>query len=357
MKNPYHILPLVGLALLTATTAGWLRLGLYFPISVNAGEHGAMMVGSFLGTLISLERAVVIKKYWAYLTPLLSGISTFFFLTHLSLVAYVLLAAASLGYAVMLYYLYQRHEERHMLLMIAGAVCWLIGNLLLVKSQLYPLAVSWWIGFLLLTITGERLDLGRFLPDSKLKSSSFLLAIAIFLLGLVFPFHGAGRMIFGSGLILMGVWLYRYDIARISIRKEGLTQFVAASLLCGYFWLLMCGALCLLSDFYYDAVLHSFFIGFVFSMIFAHGPIILPGVLKLSAKPYHPILYLWLFGLQLSLALRIIGSIGGIYELHQWSGLSNGLLIFAYLFSIGTIAARQNLKNRAASQHPEKILS
>ncbi|WPP48003.1 hypothetical protein [Catalinimonas niigatensis] len=357
MKNPYHILPLVALALLIATTAGWLRLGWPIPISVNAGEHGAMMVGSFLGTLISLERAVVIKKRWAYLIPLLSGNSIFFFFAQLNVVAYVLLTAASLGYACMLYYLYQRHEERHMLVMIGGAVCWLIGNLLLVKSQLYPLAVSWWIGFLLLTIAGERLELSRFLPDSKFKSTSFLLAIAIFLLGLLFPFHGAGRMIFGSGLILVGIWLYRYDIARISIRKEGLTQFVAASLLCGYFWLLICGALCLLSDFYYDAVLHSFFIGFVFSMIFAHGPIILPGVLKLSAKPYHPIFYLWLFGLQLSLILRISGSLAGIYDLQRWGGLVNGLIIFAYLISIGTIAVRQNLKNKAASQLPKKILS
>lgn len=357
MKNPYHILPLVALALLTATTAGWLRLGISFPISVNAGEHGAMMVGSFLGTLISLERAVVIKKRWAYLTPMFSGISTFFFLVHLSLVAYVLLAAASLGYAIMLYYLYQRHEERHMLVMIAGAICWLIGNLLLIKSQLYPLAVSWWIGFLLLTIAGERLELSRFLPDSKFKSSSFLLATAVFLLGLVFPFHGIGRMIFGSGLILMGAWLYRYDIARISIRKEGLTRFVAVSLLCGYFWLLVCGTLCLLSDFYYDAVLHSFFIGFVFSMIFAHGPIILPGILKLKAKPYHPLLYLWLAGLQVTLLLRIVGSMADLTELHQWSGMFNGLLIFVYLLSVGTIAVRQNLKNRTATQLPKKILS
>ena len=357
MKNPYHILPLVILALLTATTAGWLRLGVAIPISVNAGEHGAMMVGSFLGTLISLERAVVIKRRWAYLPPLLSGISTFFFFAQLNIVAYMLLSAASLGYMLMLYFLYLRHEERHMLVMIGGALCWLIGNLLLIKSQLYPLAVSWWIGFLLLTIAGERLELSRFLPNSKFKEISFLFAIGIFILGLVFPFHGAGRMIFGGGLIFMGIWLYRYDIARISIRKEGLTRFVAASLLCGYFWLMVCGILCLLSDFYYDAVLHSFFIGFVFSMIFAHGPIILPGVLKLKAKPYHPLLYLWLIGLQLSLMLRISGSLFGTYELQKYGGIINGLIIFAYLISVGTIAIRQNFKNRSVEKHSKKILS
>ncbi|MEK6481346.1 hypothetical protein WJR50_27640 [Catalinimonas sp. 4WD22] len=357
MKNPHFVLPLVALALLTATTAGWLRLGWNIPVSVNAGEHGAMMVGSFLGTLISLERAVVIKKRWAYLASLLAGVSTFFFLAHLSIVAYVLLSAASLVYAIMLYYLYLRHAETHMLMMIGGALCWLIGNLILLKYQLYPLAVSWWIGFLLFTIAGERLELSRFLPSNPFKRISFICAMSLFLLGLVLPFHGMGRMIFGSGLIFTGIWLYRFDIARITIKKEGLTRFVAAALLCGYFWLLLCGTLSLLSDFYYDAVLHSFFIGFVFSMIFAHGPIILPGVLKLKAKPYHPLLYFWLAGLQITLGLRIIGSMADLSILHRWSGMFNGLIIFAYLISIGTIAVRQNLKNKAASQLSKKIFS
>lgn len=69
------ILPLVFLSLLAAVWAGWIRIGWAYPLTVVAGKHGALMVGSFLGTFISLERAVVIKNRWAMLTPFLSGVS------------------------------------------------------------------------------------------------------------------------------------------------------------------------------------------------------------------------------------------------------------------------------------------
>lgn len=343
-RNPFLLIPFIALSLLIATTAGWLRLGWNIPVSINAGEHGAMMVGCFLGSLIALERAVVIKKPWAYFATLFGGLSILFFLFQLSMVAYVLLTVASLCYITMLLYLYKKHPETHMLVMIVGAICWLIGNLILLIYQLYPLVSGWWFGFLLLTIAGERLELSRFLPQSKFKHYTLIFALGIFLVGLVLPFHGTGRYIVGIGLIAIAIWLFRFDIARISVKKTGLTRYVATALLCGYFWLLVCGGMAIYSDFYYDAVLHSFFLGFVFSMIFAHGPIILPGVFKISIKPYHPILYVWLVILQVSLITRILGSIFILNELRKWSGMLNGLVIFAYLLSLVVIVIRHNLK-------------
>jgi hypothetical protein len=58
--------------------------------------------------------------------------------------------------------------------------------------------------------------------------------------------------------------------------------------------------------FAYDIIVHTFFLGFVFSMIFAHGPIILPGVLGLAVRPYHPLLYAPLVLLVSSVLLRIV---------------------------------------------------
>ena len=37
--------------------------------------HGALMISGFLGTVISLERAVAIGRWWAYSAPALSGIA------------------------------------------------------------------------------------------------------------------------------------------------------------------------------------------------------------------------------------------------------------------------------------------
>jgi hypothetical protein len=57
----------------------------------------------------------------------------------------------------------------------------------------------------------------------------------------------------------------------------------------------------------YDAALHAFFIGFVFSMVFGHAPVILPAVLRVR-YPYHPVLYAPLVLLHASLALRVLVS-------------------------------------------------
>jgi hypothetical protein len=86
----------------------------------------------------------------------------------------------------------------------------------------------------------------------------------------------------GVGLILLGAWLLRFDIARHTIKKSGLTRYIAACLLPGYVWLIMGGCLWLIaglpsSNLTIDAMLHTLFLGFVFSMIFGHAPIILRG--------------------------------------------------------------------------------
>ena len=80
----YARLPLLALAmfsLVAALWAGLLRLGLGLP-AIQSGlyaAHGPLMVSGFLGTLISLERAVALGEGWAYGAPALKrprGIST-----------------------------------------------------------------------------------------------------------------------------------------------------------------------------------------------------------------------------------------------------------------------------------------
>ena len=58
----------------------------------------------------------------------------------------------------------------------------------------------------------------------------------------------------------------------------------------------------------YDAALHAVFVGFVFSMVFGHAPVILPAVLRVRF-PYHPVLYVPLVVLHASLAVRVLVSV------------------------------------------------
>jgi hypothetical protein len=72
----------------------------------------------------------------------------------------------------------------------------------------------------------------------------------------------------------------------------------------------------------YDAMLHAIFLGFVFSMIFAHAPIILPTITGL-ALPFQSIFYLHVGLLHLSLSLRIAGDVAQLLWLQRWGGLLN----------------------------------
>lgn len=338
------IMPFILLALVAGLWAGWIRIGWVYPLTVVAGKHGALMVGSFLGTLISLERAVVIKNRWAMLTPFLSGLSFAFFLLNENIWAFYALTLGSLGQVIMMGYILNRYKMFYMNVMLAGSICWFTGNLMWLVWHSYPLAAPWWIAFLLLIITGERLELTQFLPLKPYQQRLLIAALALFMLGIIIPFHGNGRYMAGVGLILTGLWLLRYDMATKSIKKTGQHKFSALLLLTGYAWLLVSGVLILLGDLYgfiYDAVLHTFFVGFVFSMIFAHGPMILPGVLGWPIKPFHKVLYLPAIILEGSLILRVVADIMTWEAWRKWSGMWNGVAILLYFVLMVVLIVRE----------------
>jgi hypothetical protein len=106
--------------------------------------------------------------------------------------------------------------------------------------------------------------------------------------------------------VLLALWLFAYDLARVTVRQRGLPRYIAWCLLAGYAWLAFGGAL-LAASLAYDAALHAIFVGFVFSMVFGHAPVILPAVLRVRL-PYHRALYLPLVLLHGSLALRVLVS-------------------------------------------------
>ncbi len=110
----------------------------------------------------------------------------------------------------------------------------------------------------------------------------------------------------GCVLVLLALWLLAFDLARVTIRQDRLPRYVAACLLAGYCWLGLGGALMAFAV-AYDAALHAIFVGFVFSMVLGHAPVILPAVLRVRF-PYHAALYAPLLLLHLSLAVRVFVS-------------------------------------------------
>jgi len=297
------------------------------------------MVVGFLGTLIGLERAVALERGWAYGVPLLTAMSSLFLLVGLpAYIGHILAAAAGCFLAAIFIELFRRQPSVHFMTMGIGALLWVIGALPWRAG--YPLhqVVPWWTGFLVLMIAGERLELSRLLGLSAWDRLKFLLADGIFLSGLVVSLatFALGVWISGVGLTALAFWLLRYDMARRTIRQGGLAGFMAVSLLLGYVWLGIGGILWMLfagsfsAGFYYDAMLHSIFLGFVFSMIFAHAPIILPSVTGMT-MPFQRLFYAHLALLHLSLLLRVGGDLISSRPAQQWGGLLNALAILLFL--------------------------
>ena len=354
IRPPYRIpLLVLGFAsLIVGVGAGLLRLGWAMPRPAAdlAAFHGPLMVCGFFGTVISLERAVALARRWAYLGPLAGGAGGLALICGAPIeVAQLLLA---LGSAVLLagsVSVFLRQRALFTFTLAAGAGCWLAGNLLWLAGQSVFAVVPWWAGFLVLTIAGERLELSRFLPPSPVAQRVFIAVLA----GLTFGMAFEARL-FGAALVALSLWLLRQDIARRTVRDKGLTRFIAVCLLSGYGWLLLAGAIILGAGLVpgsaaYDAALHALMLGFVFSMVFGHAPIIFPAVLRV-AVPYHPLFYLPLALLHLSLAVRLAGDLAGLADWRSLGGLLNALALAAFILNTIAAVIRGKFSRQAANR-------
>lgn len=329
------------ISLIAGIWTGLTRLGWDLVYLKATAHHGAIMVGGFLGTIISLEKAIPLKKKAFLVIPIVSASSIIFFITGNFMYSFLVLILASIGLcSIYITYLLKQYDLT-LLLMLMGSLCWLIGNVLLLTKNFYPFAVPWWMAFLLFTIVPERLELSKFLPVTNGNKNILLMSLGLFLLGTLLPFHGMGTYFSGVGLIFIGSWLIRFDIVRIAIKKQGLTQFTGIALLVGYISLIVDGIFLIIlptTGSAYDAILHTFFIGFTFSMIFAHGPIIFPGVLGSTVKPFHAVLYIPLILLILSVILRVSADLFLILYPYRmasgWISAGSILLYLGTMFSL-----------------------
>jgi hypothetical protein len=341
VKLQVRLIPLLALAilaLLVALWAGLLRLGWLLPSFPNlASAHGPLMVSGFLGVLIPLERAVAIRQKWMFAVPVAAG-AGWIALLFAPAIGGVLLTLASLGTLAILGVMVRREPHLHTVVMFAGALAWLAGNMLwLTGVPIFQIAYLW-MAFLVLTIGGERLELSRVLRPSAGQLWVFAgIAAALFagaLLCLLW-LEGGARL---SGLSMLGLafWFLRNDIATRTIRHTNpLTRYIARCLFAGFIWLGVGGALllyfgALYAGPYYDAALHAVFVGFVISMIFGHAPIIFPAILGAPIR-YHPAFYVQLALLHASLLIRLGGDLMGQLDVRRWGGLLNEVAILVFL--------------------------
>lgn len=332
------------LCLLAGVLAGLGRLGWLVPQHAVAAAafHGPLLIGGFFGAVISLERAVALQVWWAWPGPLLAGVGGLALVAGLPvpLAQGLLLGASMVLSAGSLRVLWQVRQA-YAVAMAAGALAWLTGNLCWwMGTSVYP-AVPWWIGFLLLTIAGERLELSRVLPRSRWAHGLFGLAVAVLLVGMT------GQPLWlGLGMLGLAGWLARHDVARRTVRMSGLPRFVAVCLLSGYGWLAVSGLVVVGFGLppagpVWDAALHAVLLGFVFAMVFGHAPIIFPAVLRV-AMPFDRWSYLPLAALQLALVVRLGGDALGALAVRRAGGMLSAVALLLFVL----VTLRSALRGR-----------
>lgn len=306
---------LIVTSLVAGSWGGLVRAGAHVPtahgvwLSQAVVGHAFLMVCCFLGTAIGIERAVAIKKSWAYLAPVTSGVSGLTVLGGAAALAAWLAVCASAVFVFANLVVIGRQRAAHTVLLLVGGFAWLLGCLLHATGPLAAAVVPLWLSFLVLTIAAERLEMTRLMRRQPGALPLLSLALTAVLSGAVMSgVTRGGGIVFGAGLVALSLWLLAFDIARRTLFAHGLSRYMAICLLFGYVWLLVSGVAWVGSSLglpWRDAALHALALGFVFSMIFGHAPVILPAVarvkLEFSASFYFPLALL-----HGSLALRLL---------------------------------------------------
>ncbi|HET8587642.1 MAG TPA: hypothetical protein VFM74_07180 [Candidatus Limnocylindria bacterium] len=359
-RRSLALLSLGGLSLFAGLTGALVLLGIGMPSATArlAAAHGLLMALGFLGTMIALERAVALRRRWAFLAPLGAGLGAVALLLGLPpIIAGGLLLGGGVVFAAM-YVAFDRIEVAlHIRTQAAAAVAWPVAALLWLTGRPVSGIVPWLAAFLVLIIAGERLELSRLGQLPPRARLSFIAAGAIFYAGVALSLllPDVGARLAGGGLVALAVWLAGHDLARRTVRMAGVTRFIALCLLIGYGWLAVGGLLWIgfgaMSGAAYDAMLHTVFLGFVMSMVFGHAPVIIPAVLRVPL-PYHRRFYLHLGLLHAGLLLRVVGGdLLGLQPLWQIGGVLNVIALLLFVASSAT-AVLQEFSARRGSPSP-----
>ncbi|MDC8773485.1 hypothetical protein [Roseateles albus] len=292
--------------------------------------HGAFMMAGFFASLISLERAVALRRgVWVPLCSGGAGLLAMLGLWPWAAGAWVLSALGLIG----LYLWAARYRAVSLPLTVeASATVSLLWAALAFALGAADQARWGWSLFLVLTIVGERRELMRLRPLPRWAERAFLWAWgSLFAVALLMgPQPGLAAKLGWAVLGLLALWLLRFDLARLQWRMPGWPGHTAICLLVGYVWLLAAALAGLLGQGNAGGVAwHLLWLGFVFAMVFGHAPLMLPALAGL--RPRHSrwaLLPLAVMGL--SLLLRTLAWLSGPSAWLAWAGVGHGLALVMF---------------------------
>jgi hypothetical protein len=345
---------LAAMNLLAGLGGGLARLGWPLPMAALQA-HGAVMVCGFFGTLITLERAIALRRGPGLLAPLAAGGGGLFAWAagraDLAAAAWGLTAAALVG----LYGLagHTRAWSLHLRVELGAAVAWGLGTWAWALGDL-AVATLCWMTFLVGTIAGERRELMLFVRLPAWARHAFLALVLAAAAALVLAGAAGSALPDSAGpaaallwwLTCAGLaaWLLRWDIAPRQWRRGGWLGHTGQCLTIGYVWLLAGAALALggltgllRADGAAALAHHAVLLGFVFAMVFGHAPIILPALARV--RPVYTPWARWpIWVLTASLLLRMAAAEAG--QSTAWAGALHALAIGGFVLAMATAVLR-----------------
>jgi len=288
-------------SLLAGLAGGLLRLGLQ-PLGAAAwlgqaaAAHGALMICGFFGLAIGIERAVALRHRWTFAVPALAGATTAAYLWGAPQAGVWLAVAASGAFVGVNLLVLRRQPAAHTALLAAAAAAWFAGSLAHALGSAATAVLPLWFAFLVVTIAAERLEMTRMMRRRAGAFGALLGILGALATGSAWAFSdpATGGVAYGLALAMLALWLGLFDVARRTVHAGGLTRYMAVCLLAGYAWLAAGGvawAAMALGAPTRDLALHAIGLGFVFSMVMGHAPVILPAVARVKLE-YGPWFYL-----------------------------------------------------------------
>ena len=274
--------------------------------------HSELIVFGFLGVLIMFERVIGVEILPKDRRPItvkpMIPIFAAGFLLYLAgsvlqsdavvVLGGVLMAVGSVFFAYVVWWLFFRGGDHlAMYFMLLGVVALTIASLVsthIVTWDQYGFALLL-LSYPMLFIIGERVELTRF-GSGRSGRRNFKTALVVASTGLIlliidtvlFP---SILLLGGAAICYLAVIGITYKVESMSLRRLStirypINRYVTIHTTTAYYWITVGLALLLLrlvwtsNPFLYDAFIHSIGVGYVGTMILAHGPIILPAILK-----------------------------------------------------------------------------
>ncbi|ROL56224.1 hypothetical protein D9V84_08615 [Bacteroidetes/Chlorobi group bacterium Naka2016] len=338
-------LPISIVLMLLAITAGLERGGLHSTnlnlVHPLGNLHFLIFFAGFFGTLLSVESAVGQRKRILFFIPATIILGLILYITT---GVWFLFVAGSIAFSIPSIIVYR--SRREYITFVLACFLFAVGAILYVFNFYYPSAIAY-IYFLVFYILSERLELAKIVGANK-RSFRHFLANEIIVVGLVFfsvYYAYLALRILGAVVFLLTFWFIRNDLARRTLRSREPAKYSAVAMLFGYFWLAFGNLLFFISpSTFWGEGIHSITLGFVFSMVFAHAPIIFPNV-GMFKFYFSKILYYPLALLHISVATRFVSHIfPKIKPLALYFNFFAIIFFFAIFIALVVRSKRESIK-------------